>query len=69
MGEMIITYKALIGKSEGKRPLGKPRRKWEVKIKTDLRETGWEVVDWINLAQDSVQWLTLVNTVMNLRFP
>jgi hypothetical protein len=52
---------------EGKRPLGKPRRKWVDNIKTDLREIGWGGVDWIVLAQDRDQWRALVNTVMNIR--
>jgi hypothetical protein len=56
--------------SEGKRPLGKPRCRWEYNIKMDLvREIGWDGVDWIDLAQDSDQWRAPVNTVMNLRVP
>jgi hypothetical protein len=50
-------------------PLGRPRRRWVNNIKIDLRETGWNGIDWIDLAQDGEQWLTLVNTVMNLRVP
>jgi hypothetical protein len=52
-----------------KRPLGRLRRRWEENIRMDLRETGWEFVDWIQLAQDSDQWRALVVTVMNLPFP
>jgi hypothetical protein len=61
-------YRVLVGKSEGKRPLGKPRCRW-VNIKMDLRERGWEGMDWIDLAQDRDQWKVLVNAVMNLRVP
>jgi hypothetical protein len=57
----------LVGKPEGKRPLGRPRRRWEENIKPDLRETGIDVANWIQLAQDRVQWQAIVNTVMNLR--
>jgi hypothetical protein len=53
----------------GGRPLGRPRRRWEDNIKTDLREIGWRGMDWIHLAEDMNQWRTFVNTVMNLRFP
>jgi hypothetical protein len=60
-------YRVLIGKPEGKRPLGRPRRRWEDGIRMDLRETGWESVDWIQLAQDRDRCRALVNTVMNLR--
>jgi hypothetical protein len=60
-------YRVLMGKPEGKRPLGRPRRRWEEGIRMDLRETGWGSVDWIHLAQDRDQWRALVNTVMNLR--
>jgi hypothetical protein len=58
-----------VGKPGGKRPLGRPRRRWVDNIKTDLREIGWDDIDWIDLAQDRDQWRTLVNTVMNLRVP
>jgi hypothetical protein len=57
----------LMGKPEGKRPLGRPRRRWEDGIKMDLRETGWGSVDWIQLVQNTDRWRALVNTVMNLR--
>jgi hypothetical protein len=60
------TYRILVGKPEGKRPLGRPRRRWVDNIKTDLREIGWDGVDWIDLAQDRDQWRAVVNTVMNL---
>jgi hypothetical protein len=58
-----------VRKPEGKRPLGRPRRRWEDSIKTDLREIGWGGMDWIDLAQYRDQWRALVNTVMNLRVP
>jgi hypothetical protein len=57
------------GKPEGKRPLGRPRRRWVDNIKMDLREIGWNGVDWIDLAQDRDQWRALVNTVMYLQVP
>jgi hypothetical protein len=58
-----------VGKPEGKRPLGKPRRRWQDNIRMDLRETGWNGMDWIDLAQDRDQWKALVYTVMNLLVP
>jgi len=69
MGEMRSVYKILVGKPEGKRPLGRPRRRWEDNIKIDLQEVGCGVVDWIELAQDRDRWRALLNAVMNLRFP
>jgi hypothetical protein len=69
MGKTRNAYRILVGKPEGKRPLGRPRRRWVDNIKIDLRELGWDGVDWIDLAQDRVQWRALVNTVMNLRVP
>jgi hypothetical protein len=60
-------YSILVGKPEEKRPLGRPRRRWVDNIKMDLREMGWNSMDWIDLAQDRNQWGTLVNTVMKLR--
>jgi hypothetical protein len=62
-------YNILVAKSEGKRPLGTPRRRWEGNIRTDFREIGLEVVNWIHLAQDGDKWQALVNTVLNLRIP
>jgi hypothetical protein len=58
----------LVGKPEGRRPLGRPSR-WEDNIKMDLREVGWEGMDWIDLAQDRDRWQALVNEVMNFRVP
>jgi hypothetical protein len=69
MGENMNAYRILVGKPEGKRPLGRPRRRWVNSIKMDLREIGWDGMDWIDLDQDRGQWRALVNTVMNLRFP
>jgi hypothetical protein len=63
------TYRILVRKPEGKRPLGIPSRSWVDNIKMDLREIGWGDVDWINLAQDRDQWRALVNTIMKLRVP
>jgi hypothetical protein len=56
MGERSGAYRALVGKPEGRRPLGRPRRKWEDNIKMDLREVGWDGADWIDLAQDRDRW-------------
>jgi hypothetical protein len=67
MGEEIKVYKVLVGKPEGKRPLGRQRRRWEDGIRMDLREIGLGVVDWIQLAQDRDQWQAVVNAAMNLR--
>jgi hypothetical protein len=60
-------YRVLMGKREGKRPVGRPRRRWEDGIKMDLMEIGWGSVDWMQLAQDRDRWGAVVNTVMNLR--
>ena len=68
MGEGRVVHRVLVGKSEVKRPLGRPRRRWEDNIKMDLREVGGGG-DWMELAQDRDRWRALVNTVMNLRFP
>jgi hypothetical protein len=62
-------YRILVGNSEGKRPLGRPRRRWVDDIKIDLREIGWGGMDWIDLVQDRDQWRALVNTEMNLLLP
>jgi hypothetical protein len=69
MRERRGAYRVLVGKPEGRRPLGRPRRRWENNIKMDLREVGWGDVDWIDLAQDRDRRRALVNTVMNLRVP
>jgi hypothetical protein len=58
-----------VGKLEGSRQLGRPRRRWVNNIKTDLREIGWDGMDWIGLTQERDRWRALVNTVMNLRVP
>jgi hypothetical protein len=65
MGEMTNAYKMVVGKPEGKRPLRRSRCRWEDNIRIDLKEIGWENVNWIHLAQ----WQALMNTVMNLRVP
>jgi hypothetical protein len=69
MGETKNAYRILVGKPEGKRPLGRPRRRLVDNIKMDLGEIGWDGRNWIELAQDRDQWKALVNTVMNLRVP
>jgi len=68
MGEKKGVYRVLVGKPERKRPLGRPRRRWEDTIKMDLQEAGFGVMDWIELAQDRGWWRELVNSVMNLGF-
>jgi hypothetical protein len=62
-------YRVLVWKPEGRRPLGRPRRRWEDNIKIDLMEIRIDGANWIRLAQDKVQWRAFVNTVMNLRVP
>jgi hypothetical protein len=68
-GEKSNAYRILMGKTEGMKPLGRPRRRWVDNIRMDLGEIGWDGMDWIELAQDREQWRALVNTVMNLRVP
>jgi hypothetical protein len=63
----MIAYRVLMGKPEGRRPLGRSRHRWEYIIKMDLRKIRWSGTDWINLVQDRVQWRGLVNAVMNRR--
>ena len=69
MGEGRGVYRVLVGKPEGKRPMGRPRRRWEDNIKMDLQEVGEVCGDWMELVQDRDRWRALVNTVMNLRVP
>jgi hypothetical protein len=69
MGKKTNAYKILVGTQEGKRQMGRPRRKWVDNIKMDLREIEWDGMDCIHLAQDRGTWRALVNTVMNIRVP
>ena len=69
MGEGRGVHRVLVGKAEGRRPLGRPRHRWEDNIKTDLQEVGGGLGDWMELAQDRDRWRALVSTVMNLRVP
>ena len=69
MGEERGAYRVLVGKPDGKSPLGRPRRGWVGNIRTDPQEVGCGYVDWIGLAQDRDSWRTLVSAVMNLRVP
>jgi hypothetical protein len=69
VGEGRGVYRVLVGKLEGKRQLGRTRRRWEDNIKMDLQEVGWSCGDWMELAQDRDRWPALVNTVRNLRVP
>jgi hypothetical protein len=69
MGEEMNAYNILVGNLKGKKPLGRPRRRWMDNIKMDLREIGWNVMDLIDLPQDRDQWRALVNGMMNLRVP
>jgi hypothetical protein len=68
-GEKRNAYRLLVGKPEGKRPLGRPRRRWVDNIRMDHGEVGWSDVDWIGLAQDRNRWRALVNSILNLRVP
>jgi hypothetical protein len=68
-GEVRGAYNILVGRPEGRRPLGRPRRRWEDNNEMDLREIGFGDVDWIHWAQDRHRWRALVNTAMNLRVP
>jgi hypothetical protein len=68
-GEKRNAYRLLVGKAEGKRPLGRPRCRWVDIIRMDLGEVGWGDVDWIGLAQDRKRWRALVNWVLNLQVP
>jgi hypothetical protein len=69
MGESRTLYRVLVGKPDGKRPLGRSRHRWEENIKVDLEEVGCEGMDWIDVAQDRDRWRALVKAVMNLRVP
>jgi hypothetical protein len=69
MGEKSNSYKLLMGKPEGRRPLARPKRKWVHNIRMDLVEVGWGDVDWIGLIQDRDRWRAVVNSVLNLRVP
>ena len=69
MGEDKVVYRALVGKPEGKRPLGRPRCRWEDNIKMDLQQVGRGRGDWMELAEDRDGWLALVGTVRNFRVP
>ena len=69
MGQGRGVYRVLVGKAEGKRPMGRPRRKWEDNIKMDLQEVGGGCGDWMELVQDRDMWWAFVSTVMNLRGP
>jgi hypothetical protein len=68
-GEKRNTYRILVGNPEGNKSLGRPRCRWVDNIKIDLREIGWDGMDWIDLVQDRDQWRALVNAVVSLRVP
>jgi hypothetical protein len=67
--EEMNAYRILVGKPKGKRPMGRPRRRWVDNIKMDVKEIGGDFMDWIDFAQDRDQWMALVDTVMNFRVP
>jgi hypothetical protein len=67
MGEKKNAYRLLVGNTEGKRPIGRPRCRWVDNIRMDLGQVGWGFVDWIGLAQDRNRWRVFVNSVLNLR--
>jgi hypothetical protein len=69
MGEKRNAYMLLVGKPQGRRPLGRPRHRWLDNISMDLVEVGWDDVDWICLAHDRDRWRAVVNSVLNLRVP
>jgi hypothetical protein len=69
MGDMRSAYRVLVGRPEGRRPLGRPRPRWEENINMDLQEVGWGIMGWIDLVQDRDRWRALMNAVMNLRVP
>jgi hypothetical protein len=69
MGEKKNAYRLLVGKPQGKRPLGRPRRRWVDNIRMDFGEVGWSDVDWIGLALDRNRWRAVVNSVLNLWVP
>jgi hypothetical protein len=69
MGEGRDAYRVLVGIPEGRRPLGRPRRRWEDNIKLNIQEVEWDGFDWIDMAQDRDRWLALVNVLINLRVP
>jgi hypothetical protein len=69
MGEKRNAYRILVRRPEGKRPLGRPRRRWVDKIKMALKEIGWNGTNWIDVAEGRDTWRALVNTIMNLRVP
>jgi len=69
MGDRRVVYRGLVGRPEGKRPLGRPKRRWKDNIKMGVREVGCEGMDWIELAQDRDRWRAVVNAVTDLRVP
>jgi hypothetical protein len=69
MGEGRGAYRVLVGRPEGRRPLGNPRRRWDDNIKMDLQEVEWGDMDWIDMAQDMDRWRAVVSAVMNRRVP